>query len=250
MNVLDLFSGVGGFSLGLERSGMKTVAFCEIEPYPQAVLRKNFPGVPIYDDVRTITAARLRADGIGGVNLVCGGDPCQPHSHAGKRKGKGDDRYLWPEMLRVVDEFDPTWVVNENVTGSESNMVLDQKIFDLEAIGYECQPFNIPVVAVGGGHERQRIWLVAHSSRKGRPGHQQDGSSPRCVLPSHSVYGDRIADSWDTLARRSGGVRSEHGLPVQMVRSEVKGYGNSVCPIIPEIIGRAIMQIEGLNRAL
>lgn len=246
MKVLDLFSGIGGFSLGLERAGMQTVAFCEIDPSPQRVLRKNFPGVTIYDDIRAITAERLRADGIDRVRLVCGGDPCQPHSHAGKRKGKEDDRYLWPEMLRVVEEFEPDWVINENVTGSESNMVLDEKIFDLEALGYECQPFNIPVVAVGGGHERQRIWLVAHASGKGREGHKPYHGVPRGDDQAYTKHGDRIAESWDTLAGRSRGLRTEHGLSVQMVRNEVKGYGNSVCPIIPEIIGRCIMQIEGL----
>lgn len=164
MNVLDLFSGIGGFSLGLHRAGMNTVAFCEIEPYPQAVLRKNFPGVPIYDDVRTVTAERLHADGIDTVDLICGGFPCQPFSVAGQQRGKDDDRHLWPEMFRIISETKPTWVIGENVTGFVS-MALCEVSADLESIGYEVQPFIIPACAVNAHHRRDRVWVVAHSKR-------------------------------------------------------------------------------------
>ena len=166
MKVLDLFSGIGGFSLGLHRAGMETVAFCEIEPYPQAVLRKNFPGVPIYDDVRTVTAERLRADGIDTADLVCGGFPCQPFSVAGKQLGKEDDRFLWPEMLRIVQEFKPTWVIGENVAGFV-NMALDDCTTDLENAGYEVQPFVIPACATDAPHKRDRCWIVGYSEYNG-----------------------------------------------------------------------------------
>ncbi|HBA70733.1 MAG TPA: DNA (cytosine-5-)-methyltransferase [Geobacter sp.] len=163
MKVLDLFSGIGGFSLGLHRAGMTTVAFCEIEPYPQAVLRKNFPGVPIYDDVRTVTAERLRTDGITRVDLVCGGFPCQPFSVAGKQQGKDDHRHLWPEMFRIIQETKPTWVIGENVAGFVS-MALDEVWSDLENQGYEVQPFIIPACAFNANHRRDRVWIIAHAA--------------------------------------------------------------------------------------
>lgn len=245
MKVLDLFSGIGGFSLGLERAGMQTVAFCEMAAFPQSVLRKNFPGVPIYDDVRTLTAARLASDGIrGGCDVVTGGDPCQPHSHAGKRKGAEDDRFLWPEMLRIVQEFDPAWVINENVIGSESNMVLDQKITDLENAGYECQPFDIPACGVGARHIRQRIYLVAYSERIGiqrRAARREEGQGqPRDEQLARLLF----PCSWPSLSFAAG-HRDDDGLPNRIHRN--KAIGNAVVPQIPEIIGRAIMAVEAIH---
>lgn len=111
---------------------MRTVAFCEIEPFCRAVLAKHWPGVPCYDDVRTLTAARLAADGIGAVDVICGGYPCQPFSHAGKQRGEQDPRHLWPEMRRLVGEVRPAWVVAENVVGHVT-LGLDQVLADLEA---------------------------------------------------------------------------------------------------------------------
>ena len=164
LNVLDLFSGIGGFSLGLERAGMTTVAFCEIEPFPRKVLQKNFPGVPIYDDVRKLTAERLRTDGIDRVDLICGGFPCQPFSVAGKQRGKEDNRHLWPEMFRLVQECQPDWVIGENVAGFVEMALCDVSA-DLEGAGYEVQPFIIPACAVDAPHRRDRVWIVAY--RKG-----------------------------------------------------------------------------------
>src|SRR5690242_16811958 len=117
MNVLDLFSGIGGFSLGLERAGMRTVAFCEADTGCRRVLANHWPGVPCYSDVRKLTAAGLVADGIRSVDLVCGGPPCQPFSSAarGIKRGTGDDAILWLDMLRLVDETQPAWVLLENV---------------------------------------------------------------------------------------------------------------------------------------
>ncbi len=206
MKVLDLFSGIGGFSIGLERAGMETVAFCEIEKYPQRVLKHHWPGVPIYDDIRTITRKRLEADGIisnsgglrrrtGGaeqplqgpgshgetrgdnpgkesagtgtsIQLVCGGFPCQPFSGAGNQKGFEDVRDLWPEMFRVIQEVRPHWVIGENVAGFVS-MGLERTIADLESEAFEVQPFIIPACAVGAPHQRQRIWIIAHTKRRG-----------------------------------------------------------------------------------
>jgi DNA (cytosine-5)-methyltransferase 1 len=116
MNVLDLFSGIGGFSLGLERTnGFKTIAFCEIDPFCRKVLAKHWPGIPIFDDITKLNRGDL--DGIGEVDVICGGFPCQPVSCAGKRKGDRDERWLWPEFYRVVCLVKPRWVLVENVPG-------------------------------------------------------------------------------------------------------------------------------------
>ena len=160
MRVLDLFSGVGGFSLGLERAGMKTVAFCEIEPFCRAVLKKHWPDVPQFEDVRM-----LRGEDVGAVELVAGGYPCQPFSTAGERRGAEDDRHLWPEMRRLVEELRPAWVLGENVAGHVS-MGLDQVLSDLEALGYSTQAFIIPACAIGALHRRDRVWVVANASSK------------------------------------------------------------------------------------
>ena len=158
LRVLDLFSGIGGFSLGLERTGgFETVAFCEIEEFPRKVLAKHWPGVPIHSDIR-----QLKGTEIGSVDVVCGGYPCQPFSVAGQRQGQADDRHLWPEMYRLVDELRPAWVVGENVAGHIS-MGLDDVLSDLEAIGYTCRTFIIPACAVDAQHRRDRCWIVANS---------------------------------------------------------------------------------------
>jgi len=157
--VLDLFSGIGGFSLGLERTGgFRTVAFCEIEKYPQSVLRKHWPNVPIFEDVRKLHAKDLPEP----VDVICGGFPCQPFSLAGKRQGQDDDRHLWPEFLRLVRECKPAFVICENVTGLVS-MGLDTVLFDLEGEGYTARPFIIPACAVNAPHRRDRVWIVAYA---------------------------------------------------------------------------------------
>ena len=160
LRVLDLFSGIGGFSLGLERTGgFETVAFCEIEPFCQKVLAKHWPGVPCYDDVRTLTAA----SGIGAVDVICGGYPCQPFSTAGKRAGDKDDRHLWPEVRRLLDEFRPAWFIGENVAGHIS-LGLDEVLSDLEALNYTARPFVVPACAVDAPHRRDRVWIVSHAN--------------------------------------------------------------------------------------
>ena len=167
LRVLDLFSGIGGFSLGLERTGgFETAAFCEIEKYPQEVLRKNFPGVPIYDDIKKLTAERLIQDGIGRIQVITGGYPCQPFSVAGKQKGEQDDRHLWPSMLEIIAQVRPTWVICENVTGHIA-LGLDQVLLDLENEGYSTRTFIIPACSVNAPHRRDRLWIVAHSNSNG-----------------------------------------------------------------------------------
>ena len=164
MKVVDLFSGIGGFSLGLESTGgFETVQFVENEPWCQKILAKNFPGVPIAGDIKEYDGQKA--------DIVTGGFPCQPFSVAGKRKGTRDDRHLWPEMLRVIKAWKPRWVIGENVrnlTSIQDGMVFEQVCTDLEEQGYEVQPFIIPASAVNAPHQRYRVWIVAYSENRGR----------------------------------------------------------------------------------
>lgn len=161
IRVLDLFSGIGGFSLGLERAGMQTVAFCEINPFCRRVLRKHWPEVPIHEDIRALDGRTVSAD------VICGGFPCQPFSFAGNRRGAADDRHLWPEMRRVIAECRPAWVVGENVVGI-IRMELDTVLSDLESLGYSGRTFVIPAAAVDAPHIRKRIWVVARDTNCNR----------------------------------------------------------------------------------
>lgn len=231
MNVLDLFSGIGGFSLGLERAGMRTVAFCEIEPFCRAVLAKHWPGVPCYDDVRTLTATRLAADGIGAVDVICGGYPCQPFSHAGKQRGEQDPRHLWPEMRRLVGEVRPAWVVAENVVGHVT-LGLDQVLSDLEADGYAGRAIVVPAAAVNAPHIRQRVWIVARDRDRDRksacsvdaeasrlPGDLPDAAGQRRQEDVLDVEGE---ESLWTQAGFAAGVRP-HVADADIARSQ--GHG-------------------------
>lgn len=137
---------------------METVAFCELDNFCQKVLRKHWPDVPIFDNIKT-----LKGDDVGPVDLICGGYPCQPFSLAGKRCGQEDDRHLWPEMLRIIKEVRPSWVIAENVTG-HITMGLDTVLSDLEGEGYTVLPLVIPAVAVDAPHKRSRVWIIANNN--------------------------------------------------------------------------------------
>lgn len=171
MRILDLFSGIGGFSLAAHWAGFETAAFCEQDKFCQKVLSKNFPGVPIFDDIKTLKGDQFN----GSIDIVCGGFPCQPWSTAGKRRGAEDDRHLWPEMLRVVREARPRWVIGENVAGI-IRMGLDAVLADLEAEGYTCQSFVIPACAKDAQHRRDRVWIVGYSEHNGRASSEVGGS--------------------------------------------------------------------------
>ncbi|WP_289141509.1 DNA cytosine methyltransferase [uncultured Brevibacillus sp.] len=166
MRMLSLFSGIGGIDLAAQWAGIETVAFCEIEPFPQKVLAKHWPTVPIIPDVRDVTKDRLEEMGVISsgkpIDIVCGGFPCQPFSVAGQRKGKNDDRDLWPEMFRIIQELKPTWVVGENVANFV-NMELERTLVDLESEGYTAQTFIIPACGVDAKHQRYRTFVVAYS---------------------------------------------------------------------------------------
>jgi len=158
LKVLDLFSGIGGFSLGLESLGQfETIAFCEKDKFCQKVLQKNFPNITIEGEIRDVKGEKYKAD------VVCGGFPCQPFSVAGKRKGTDDDRYLWDETIRVVRECKPKWFIGENVEGIiniQEGMVLRQVQTDLEKEGFEVQCLIIPASGIGAWHQRKRVWII------------------------------------------------------------------------------------------
>ena len=164
LRLLDLFSGIGGFSLGMEATKrIKTIGFVEKDKFCQKVLRKNFKDVPIEEDIRNVRGERYSAD------IISGGFPCQPFSVAGKRKGTEDNRYLWPQMFRVITEVKPRWVVVENVQGLiniNNGLVLRQVQTDLEAQGFQVQCFVIPASGIGAWHKRNRVWVIAANSNR------------------------------------------------------------------------------------
>lgn len=160
---LSLFSGIGGLDLAAEMAGFTTVGQCEWADYPTKVLEKHWPGVPRWRDIRTLTGESFfEKTGLRTVDILSGGFPCQPFSLAGKREGKGDDRYLWPEMLRVIREIAPSWVLGENVPGI-INLALDTVLSDLENEGYATQAFVIPACGVDAPHKRERVCILAHA---------------------------------------------------------------------------------------
>ena len=174
MKVLDLFSGIGGFSVGLERAGFETVAFCEPNPFCQAILKKHWPTVPVYEDVRELSAERLANDGIA-FDAICGGFPCQDISVAGKGAGLAGARSgLWWEFHRLIAETKPKWVIAENVSALRSRG-LDEVLGSLAALGYDAEWHCIPASAVGAPHRRDRIWIVAYPN-----GQQQQPMLSRC----------------------------------------------------------------------
>lgn len=269
MRVLDLFSGIGGFSLGLERAGFQTAAFCEINPFCQAVLRKHWPDVPIFADVRALSAESLAAAGIGTIDVICGGYPCQPFSAAGKRRGKADDRHLWPEMFRLICELRPDWVIGENVAG-HITMGLDDVLFDLENAGYSARAFVIPACAVNAPHKRDRVWVVANAVG-GRRSKQAEREMEQSRRAKAECSGQTVAHTecfrWPQVEQpvafrpsseeaastakhrsRAGGWkrwlveprvgRVADGVPNRVDRTQ--SLGNGLVSDIPEIIGQAI----------
>jgi DNA-cytosine methyltransferase len=166
MNHLDLFSGIGGFSLALEKVGFRTIAFCERDEYCRLLLQKHWKGVKIYNDIKKLEAKDIEEK----VDILTGGFPCQPYSVAGKQKGTNDDRYLWPEMFRVIKEVQPTFIIAENVRGLiniQDGMVFETVCSDLESEGFEVQTFVIPAAGVGAPHKRDRVWIVGYSKHNG-----------------------------------------------------------------------------------
>jgi DNA (cytosine-5)-methyltransferase 1 len=272
MKVLDLFSGIGGFSLGLERAGMETVAFCEFEPHAQAVLKKHWPDVPIHEDVRTLDATQYR----GTVDVVCGGFPCQDLSQAGNQAGfNGERSSLYLEMLRIISESGCRWAILENVAGlftGESGKWFAKLLYDLAEIGFDAEWHRISAAYVGAPHHRDRGWIIAYPTLRDDGNGEQESikrqkQEPREGSSRIKVSANANAQRCERLAkvahhlkqqielmRSSEAVRerfnlsepplcgANDGVPRRLDR--LRRLGNAVVPQIPEAIGRAIMAVE------
>ena len=178
---LDLFSGLGGFSLGLEATGgFETVAFCDIEKFSRKVLKKHWPNVKQYKDIKELTYEQIKEDTLAPIDIVTGGYPCQPFSIAGSQRGEKDTRHLWPDMFRIVKECKPTWVIGENVSG-HIKLGLDTVLQDLESEGYSVRAFSISASSIGANHQRERVWIIAHSN-----------------MENTRQHGRRIESTWNT----------------------------------------------------
>lgn len=248
MNVLDLFSGIGGFSLGLERAGMRTVAFCEIEPYARAVLAKHWPKVPCYDDVRTLTADRLRADGIV-PDVICGGFPCQDASVAntqGRPGIDGERTGLFGHIERLATDFPRAIVLMENVPGLLS-AGFGRVLGAMAKIGRDVEWRCIPALAAGLPHRRDRLWIVAHPSGAGLPRPVKGQSLLERAEAALPFIGHDAARAWRSLDGNWDSIRAGDGVSVTMERRRIKPCGNAIIPQMSEAIGRAIMQAEGLT---
>lgn len=254
MRVLDLFSGIGGFSLGLERAGMRTVGFCEIEPYCRAVLRKHWPDIWIHDDIKTLTA-ELITKHCGPVDAICGGFPCQDISAAGSMRGIecGKRSGLWSEMFRLVCEVRPRYVIVENVAALLLRGIR-RVLGDLASIGYNSEWQIIPAAAVGAPHLRERIFVIAYpigdnGRIRANGTHQNCFAAVEMLLPGRSSMPVDVSDGiemewkrncsgfWADYTRMD---RMGNGIPDRLDR--IKALGNSVVPQVVELIGRAIME--------
>jgi DNA (cytosine-5)-methyltransferase 1 len=267
MRVLDLFSGIGGFSLGLERAGMRTVAFCEIDPYARAVLRKHWPDVPCFPDITRLTAASLRnwnGYGVGKIDVICGGFPCQDISLAGSGAGLAGERSgLWSEYLRLIREIGPRYVIVENVSALLGRG-LAEILGQLAEIGYDAEWHCIPAAYVGAPHRRDRIWIIAYPNSQSQHDcavHAEMEIASQCVADASSSgrvqrdsdargsaagSGTQSAEEWrgPTDSRwweiEPAVGRVADGVPNRSHR--LRALGNAVVPQVVEIIGRAIMR--------
>ena len=206
MRHIDLFSGIGGFALAASwvwGPDHHIVSLCEIDPFCRKILNKHWPDAPVHDDIKTLEGKPYA----GTIDILTGGFPCQPYSVAGKRKGKEDDRALWPEMLRVIQEAKPRWIIGENVTGFV-NMGLDDCLSDLEGEGYETTSFIIPACAVNAPHRRDRTWIVANRQSWKNDmricGGMAETQEFRERINPTACIGDQYASNAQNLNSRSG----------------------------------------------
>ena len=210
----SLFSGIGGFELAAEWMGWTNVFSCEIEPFNQRVLKHYWPNSELHTDVKEFPAS----DYTGRIDILTGGFPCQPYSTAGKRLGKEDDRHLWPFMLEIIREIAPTYVVGENVRGLvnwSDGLVFEEVCADLEAAGYDVQPFILPAAGVGAPHRRDRVWFIAHadnSRARGTSGRNESSSEKEWVQERDEVQQpDQSSGFRQPYADASGNRRKRQG---------------------------------------
>lgn len=249
MRVLDLFSGVGGFSRGLERTGgFETAAFCEIDDFPRSILKKHWPKVPCYHDVRSITADGLQSDGVF-VDVICGGFPCQDVSIAGRGAGiDGSRTGLWREVIRIAEEIEPRYLVLENVSKIRSRG-LEHLLIALDEIGYDAEWHCIPAAHVGAPHRRDRLWIIAHrqSNALGPDTHFLGPYPSNMHIDGGTELRDqqeRVAGSLAWWSAEPAVERVVDGLPSRLDIARLKAIGNAVVPFVPELIGTAILAVE------
>jgi DNA (cytosine-5)-methyltransferase 1 len=264
---IDLFSGIGGFALAAQWAGFRTIAFCEIDKYCQKVLTKNFGFHPDPDSGNGSAKSRKQQKELAaqpdricanifdfdgttyrGANLLTGGFPCQPFSVAGKRRGAEDDRHLWPEMLRVINEARPAWILGENVPGIIP-MELDNVLSDMESIGYATTPFVIPACAVDARHRRDRLWIIG---REATDAHQSRFQTQRIAEGLRETKREACsgAQRGSVLGRERNPARWQlepdvgrvaHGIPSRVDR--LKGLGNA---IVPQVAYEILREIRNL----
>ena len=239
---LSLFSGIGGLDLAFEWAGGQVAAMCEIQPYCQKILRKHWPDVPLFEDIK-----ELKGSDVGAVDVIYGGFPCQPFSVAGLQRGKDDARYLWPEFSRLVGEIKPRWIVAENVPGI-LRIAADDVCSDLERQGYAVGVWDFEAAAVGAKHRRERVFFVAHSDspRLPRPhGQGEVGTAlPERQFCEFGRPGDSSDerfkyDAWESEPRMD---RMVNGIPNRVDR--LRALGNAVVPQQVYPIFKAIMEAE------
>lgn len=244
----SLFSGIGGFDLAAEWMGWENVFHCEWNPFGQRILKHYWPMAESYEDITKTDFAKWR----GSIDIISGGFPCQPYSSSGERKGKDDDRHLWPEMLRAIREAQPSFVVGENVRGLvnwNGGMVFDEIHADLEAEGYQVAPFLIPASGVGAWHKRERIWFVAYSDGVGLQKMGKGFGQKRNIsFDSSSIFNRHTTAQWNKQKRGSGNLCDNDGVPIELDgitvpkwRNEsIKAYGNAIVPQVAYEIFKAI----------
>jgi DNA (cytosine-5)-methyltransferase 1 len=233
MNVLDLFSGIGGMALGFHRAGFQPVAFCESHTFARCILARRWPGVPCYPDIRRVSAAVLRGDGVPWPDVVCGGFPCQDVSTAGCGAGLGGARSgLWDEMLRLVQECRPDWVVAENVPALRVRGA-DRVLAGLEAAGYACWPLVVGAAHAGAPHRRSRVFILAHAAGAGLAKRLGHPAGPAPVLSIERP-------NW--WVAEPGVGRVAHGIPRRVDR--LRALGNAVVPDVAEMIARALLAAQ------
>ena len=271
MNHLDLCSGIGGWGLAFRELGINTIAFCEIEKYPQRVLKKNFPNIPIFNDLTELTYEKIKKrTGTGRIDILTCSYPCQPFSVAGKRKGESDARHLWTDTFRLVKECQPSWFIGENVSG-HIELGLDTVLKDLETEGYDTRTFIVPASTIGAWHRRERIWIIGHKElsdtsscrehvrskairRNAVSGETEDVSDTQHKRYRERVQSKTISDRdgqsisscqenwWQTQSELCGvpdGI--SYGLDKGRV-GRIKGLGNAIVPQISWYIGYSILQ--------
>ena len=269
---LDLFSGIGGFSLGLEATGgFETVAFCDYDSYCQKILRKHWPWVTINDDIKELNHEKLNSNGHTKIDIVTGGYPCQPFSVAGRQQGEKDPRHVWPEYFRLIKELRPTWVIGENVSG-HVKLGLDTVLENLESEGYSARTFSISASSIGANHQRERIWIVANSGCSWGSGSEFQRKNENEIKKenanqfersssssqSNMVYSDsERLEKWESIGENFSQEyqtligadwwsiepdvgRVANGVPKRVDR--LKSLGNSLVPHIPYYIGMSILQ--------